>query len=40
MWSVDQDYDGHSQVLLDAMYDAVVAGSGAEHAPLLRAPFR
>ena len=24
MWSLDQDYDGHSQVLLDAMYQATM----------------
>jgi hypothetical protein len=22
MWSLDEDYDGHSQDLLDAMYEA------------------
>jgi chitinase len=27
MWSVDQDYDGHSQDLLDAMYQAIVDGA-------------
>ena len=26
MWSLDADYDGHSQDLLDAMYSATVAG--------------
>jgi chitinase len=26
MWSLDADYDGHSQDLLDAMYDATVKG--------------
>lgn len=26
IWSVDQDYDGHAQELLDAMYDAIVEG--------------
>jgi chitinase len=26
MWSLDADYDGHSQDLLDAMYQATVAG--------------
>ena len=25
MWSLDADYDGHSQDLLDAMYSATVA---------------
>jgi chitinase len=27
MWSLDADYDGHSQDLLDAMYSATLAGS-------------
>jgi chitinase len=27
MWSLDADYDGHSQDLLDAMYQATVGGS-------------
>jgi GH18 family chitinase len=26
MWSLDADYDGHSQDLLDAMYQASVVG--------------
>jgi chitinase len=26
MWSLDADYDGHSQDLLDAMYNASVSG--------------
>jgi chitinase len=27
MWSLDADYDGHSQDLLDAMYSATIAGA-------------
>ena len=27
MWSLDADYDGHSQDLLDAMYQATVGGT-------------
>jgi GH18 family chitinase len=26
MWSLDADYDGHSQDLLDAMYQATIRG--------------
>jgi GH18 family chitinase len=26
MWSLDADYDGHSQDLLDAMYSATLGG--------------
>ena len=26
LWSLDADYDGHSQDLLEAMYDASVGG--------------
>jgi len=26
MWSLDADYDGHSQDLLDAMYQATIDG--------------
>jgi hypothetical protein len=26
MWSLDADYDGHSQDLLNAMYEATVKG--------------
>ena len=26
MWSLDADYDGHSQDLLDAMYNASASG--------------
>jgi hypothetical protein len=26
MWSLDADYDGHSQDLLDAMYEASLSG--------------